>query len=90
MNKKNGICTQINKKISLKMLVGFKKNCDRLKIYIKITFNFKREIPRKMLVGVKRWKSTSKLHYNILKKITKKPHFSHESSVNLSQNFLIP
>ena len=35
------------------MLVGFEKNCNRLKIYIKITFNFKREIPRKMLVGVK-------------------------------------
>ena len=81
---------KLTKKIPLKMLVGFKKNCNRLKIYIKITFNFKREIPRKMLVGVKRWKSTSKIRYNILKKITKKPHFSHESSVNLSQNFLIP
>ena len=27
------------------------KNSNRLKVYVKITFNFKREIPRKMLVG---------------------------------------
>ena len=30
---------KLTKKIPLKMLVGFKKNCNRLKIYIKITFN---------------------------------------------------
>ena len=53
MNKKIEFASKLTKKIPLKMLVDFKKNCDRLKIYIKITFNFKRDIRRKMLVGVK-------------------------------------
>ena len=39
MNKKMEFALKLTKKIPLKMLVGFKKNCNRLKIYIKITFN---------------------------------------------------
>ena len=39
MNKKMEFALKLTKKIPLKMLVGLKKNCNRLKIYIKITFN---------------------------------------------------
>lgn len=37
---------KLTEKILLKMLVGFKKNCNRLKIYIKITSNSQKNFRR--------------------------------------------